>query len=66
MRLTQAELKRRVLIPSLIGNALEFYDFTLCGVFFNILGKNFFPTTSEFAVLLGGIFAFSVAFGQGL
>ncbi len=46
----------------MIGNALEFYDFTLCGVFINILGKKFFPSENEFAALLGGIFAFSAAF----
>lgn len=62
MRLSQNELRYRVLIPCLIGNALEFYDFTLCGVFLSILGKNFFPTTDDFAILLGGIFAFSAAF----
>ncbi len=59
---TQTDLKRRILIPCLIGNALEFYDFTLCGVFIVILGKNFFPSGDEFAALLGGIFAFSAAF----
>jgi MFS transporter, MHS family, proline/betaine transporter len=62
MSLSHSELKKRILIPCLIGNALEFYDFTLCGVFISILGKNFFPSENEFAALLGGIFAFSAAF----
>lgn len=62
MTLSHSELKKRILIPCLIGNALEFYDFTLCGVFISILGKNFFPSENEFAALLGGIFAFSAAF----
>ena len=57
-----SDLKRRVLIPCLIGNALEFYDFTLCGVFIGVLGKNFFSSDDAFAALLGGIFAFSAAF----
>lgn len=56
------ELRRRILIPCLVGQALEFYDFTLCGVFIVILGRNFFPSGNEFAALLGGIFAFSAAF----
>lgn len=56
------DLRRKILIPCLVGQALEFYDFTLCGVFIVILGKNFFPAESEFAALLGGIFAFSAAF----
>jgi MFS transporter, MHS family, proline/betaine transporter len=58
----QKDLKRRILIPCLIGNALEFYDFTLCGVFIATLGKNFFPAGDDFAAILGGIFAFSAAF----
>lgn len=62
MALSRSDLKRRILLPCLIGNALEFYDFTLCGVFIAILGKNFFPSGDEFAALLGGIFAFSAAF----
>jgi len=57
-----SELRRKILIPCLIGNALEFYDFTLCGALITVLGKNFFPTENEFAALLGGIFAFSAAF----
>lgn len=57
-----SELRKRILIPCLIGNALEFYDFTLCGALIIVLGKNFFPTEDEFAALLGGIFAFSAAF----
>ncbi|MCE2716038.1 MAG: MFS transporter [Pseudomonadota bacterium] len=57
-----SELRRKILIPCLIGQALEFYDFTLCGVFIVILGRNFFPAENEFAALLGGIFAFSAAF----
>lgn len=55
-------LGKKVLLPCLIGNALEFYDFTLCGVFLAVLGKNFFPSDNEFAALMGGIFAFSAAF----
>lgn len=55
-------LIKKVLIPCLVGNALEFYDFTLCGAFLAVLGKNFFPSDSEFAALVGGIFAFSAAF----
>lgn len=55
-------LIKRVLMPCLVGNALEFYDFTLCGAFLAVLGKNFFPSDNEFAALMGGIFAFSAAF----
>jgi MHS family proline/betaine transporter-like MFS transporter len=54
--------QKRVVFSSSIGNALEFYDFTLCGVFIPILATVFFPKGNELAALLGGIFAFSAAF----
>ncbi len=53
---------KNILIPCLIGNALEFYDFTLCGVFIVLLSKYFFPSSSESASLMGGMFAFSAVF----
>jgi MHS family proline/betaine transporter-like MFS transporter len=62
MPINQKDLRKKILIPCLIGNALEFYDFTLCGVFMVVLGKNFFPSGDDFAALIGGIFAFSAAF----
>ena len=62
MSINQKDLRKKILIPCLIGNALEFYDFTLCGVFMVVLGKNFFPSGDDFAALIGGIFAFSAAF----
>ena len=62
MPINQKDLRKKILIPCLVGQALEFYDFTLCGVFMLILGKNYFPAGNDFAALLGGIFAFSAAF----
>lgn len=62
MEYSKKDLTKRILIPCLIGNALEFYDFTLCGVFISVLGRNFFPSSDPFSVMLGGIFAFSAAF----
>lgn len=62
MPINQKDLRKKILIPCLIGNALEFYDFTLCGVFMVVLGKKFFPAGDDFAALIGGIFAFSAAF----
>lgn len=53
---------KKVLIICLIGNALEFYNFTLCGVFIHLLGRLYFPSDNDFLVLLGGMFAFSAAF----
>lgn len=61
MAQTNQNLRRRILTSSLIGNALEFYDFTLCGVFVAILAKVFFSAQNETSILWG-FFAFSAAF----
>lgn len=55
-------LKRRILASSVIGNALEFYDFTLCGVFVAILGRTFFPLENDQWAYLYGFSAFAAAF----
>lgn len=55
-------MKRQVLFSSFIGNALEFYDFTICGVFLAKLSTVFFPTTDPNLALFGSFFAFSAAF----
>ena len=55
-------LKRKILLACLSANALNFYNFTLCGVYIATLSKLFFPPESTFSSLLGGIIAFSAAF----
>lgn len=55
-------MKRKVLFSSFIGNALEFYDFTICGVFLTKLSTVFFPNNDPNLALFGSIFAFSAAF----
>lgn len=62
MAQTNQHLRRRILQSSLVGNALEFYDFTLCGVFVAILAKVFFSTQNDTSSILWGFFAFSAAF----
>lgn len=52
----------KLLFSCLLGNALEFYDFTLCGVFIISLSQTFFPPSGDSTSLLGGIFVFSAAF----
>jgi MHS family proline/betaine transporter-like MFS transporter len=61
MSLSNQALKKKILTSSIIGNALEFYDFTLCGVFITILAREFFHSTNE-SNILWGFFAFSAAF----
>lgn len=61
--MTTQKMKRKVIFSSFVGNALEFYDFTLCGVFLHVIGQTFFPLQSSPSMsLLMGIFAFSAAF----
>ena len=62
MFLSKITLKKKLLIACLLANAMDFYNFTLCGVYITVLSKLYFPSNSEFSSLLGGIFAFSAAF----
>ena len=55
-------MNKKVVISSFVGNALEFFDFTLCGVFIMTLSKEFFPASNSNLSILSGIFAFSAAF----
>ncbi len=54
--------KARVIAASFIGNALEFYDFTLYGVMSFILAKHFFPSENEFVSLINSFGAFAVGY----
>lgn len=54
--------KKKVLVASIIGNALEFYDFTLYGVLAAVLAKVYFPGTNDTAQLLFSLTAFAVGF----
>ncbi|MBP9828853.1 MAG: MFS transporter [Proteobacteria bacterium] len=47
---------------SALGNALEFYDFVICGVFIAKISEVFFPSSSPTIALFASIFAFSAAF----
>ncbi len=53
----------RVVTTSVIGNALEFYDFTLIGVMISQIALTFFPPTADATgQLFFGFFAFGAAF----
>lgn len=52
----------KTIVFSVFGNALEFFDFTICGVFIQQIAASFFPQTNPIAALFGSIFAFSAAF----
>jgi MHS family proline/betaine transporter-like MFS transporter len=46
----------------IIGNALEFYDFTIFAFFTPLIGALFFPSSDPFYSLIFGLTIFSVAF----
>lgn len=54
--------KKKLLVASVIGNALEFYDFTLYGALAVVLAKVYFPGTDGTAQLLFSLTAFAVGF----
>ncbi len=55
-------MNKKVILSSFVGNALEFFDFTLCGVFIMTLSSLFFPTSDPKLSVITGMFAFSAAF----
>ncbi|VIO78498.1 MFS transporter [Bradyrhizobium ivorense] len=57
-----AEMRRRVVISSTIGNALEWFDFTVFGLFAGILSKLFFPADNPSSSLLLTFATFGIAF----
>jgi MFS transporter, MHS family, proline/betaine transporter len=53
---------KKVILISILGNALEFYDFTLYGVFAAIIANQYFPGSNETARLLSSLAAFAAGF----
>lgn len=52
----------KIILASVFGNALEFYDFTLYGVFATIIASQYFPGDNETSKLLFSLAAFAVGF----
>src|SRR5215475_5874975 len=57
-----AQMRRRIVISSTIGNALEWFDFTVFGLFAVIIGKLFFPASDPSSSLLLTFATFGIAF----
>jgi MHS family proline/betaine transporter-like MFS transporter len=49
-------------VAAVLGNAFEFFDFTVYGVFAVIIGRVFFPAESEFVQILLSLGTFGVGF----
>lgn len=54
--------KRRLIAAAAVGNALEFYDFTVYSFFAILIGKLFFPVHSSFGQLMLAVASFGVGF----
>jgi MHS family proline/betaine transporter-like MFS transporter len=57
-----ARMRRRVVISSTIGNALEWFDFTVFGLFAGVIGKLFFPADNPSSSLLQAFGVFGIGF----
>lgn len=55
-------LNRRAVVAAVIGNALEWYDFTVFSFMVVVIAELFFPTSSEYSSLLLTTATFGVAF----
>ncbi|MDX1917415.1 MAG: MFS transporter [Rickettsiaceae bacterium] len=54
--------KKFVFFAAITGNILEYYDFTVYLVFYSIIGKAFFPHSSEFAQSIQSLGVFAIGF----
>ena len=55
-------LKKKSILPSIIGNTLEYYDFTIFAVFSVQIASVFFPKQDEFSAILLSLAVFAVGF----
>jgi MFS transporter, MHS family, proline/betaine transporter len=55
-------MRRRIVIASTIGNALEWFDFTVFGLFVGVIGRLYFPAGDASSSVLLAFATFGVAF----
>ena len=53
---------RKVIVSSILGNALEWFDFAVFGTFAAVISKLFFPAVNDVNSLLLGLATFGIAF----
>ena len=58
----QAGARPRAIIAATVGNALEFYDFFIYGLFAVQIGRAFFPATNSYVSLMLSLATFGVGF----
>ncbi|MEI7494184.1 MAG: MFS transporter [Alphaproteobacteria bacterium] len=52
----------KIVFLSSLGNALEFYDFTICAVFIPVLSAIYFPHVDQSLAIFAGLFTFGAGF----
>ncbi|CAB3637689.1 MFS transporter [Achromobacter pestifer] len=57
-----ANMRRRVVIASVLGNAFEWFDFAIYGMFAAVISRLYFPAADNAKSLLLGLATFGVAF----
>jgi MHS family proline/betaine transporter-like MFS transporter len=55
-------VQRRTIVAAALGNGLEFFDFTVYSFFSALIGKLFFPASTELAALMLSLATFGVGF----
>ena len=55
-------MRRRILVSTTIGNALEWFDFIVFGLLAGVIGKLYFPADSPFGSMMAALATFGVAF----
>ena len=54
--------RRRLIVAGVVGNVLEWYDFSVYGFFAPAIGENFFPSKSHSAELIAAFGVFAAGF----
>jgi len=54
--------KRRVIVPAILGNVVEYYDFGMYAIFAPIIGSTFFPGNTESDRILLAFLVFAIGF----
>lgn len=55
--------KKNVLRSSFLGNAVEYYDFTLYGYILPIIASKFFPSSNTYSTVVFSFITYAVGFG---
>ena len=54
--------RRKIIVAGMIGNALEWYDFSVYGYFVSAIGEHFFPRENHTAQLLAAFGVFAIGY----